>query len=846
VAADAARPAGMPAQDAETRAGLSAQEAARRLARYGPNELETARRFWAVRPLLMFFANPLVLILLVASVISGLLGEPVNALLITVIVLLSAVLDFLQVARSEQAARRLKQLVAPAARVWRDGRLVEVPVREVVPGDLLDVRAGDLIPADAILIPPGTLAVDEAALTGESLPIEKWGGAAGDAGRIWAGTSVVSGVALASVTATGTHTQFGAIARALLERAPPTDFEVGMRRFSLLITRTVIGLVLFVLLVEALLRRDPLQSFLFALALAVGLTPEFLPMIITVTLAQGAQRMARDHVIVKRLAAIEHLGSMDVLCTDKTGTLTQGRISLQQHVDVRGAESEAVLRWACVNSALESGVRTPLDDAILAHEHPAIPAYVKLAELPFDFQRRRVSVLASGPDGVQVIVKGAPEELLPRCARVEDSGAAVPFAGHLQHLARQTFERLSREGYHVLAIAHKPVPNKQCALTPDDESDLTLSGFAAFLDPPAPLARETLAWLRAHGVQVKILTGDGELVTRTICDQVGLPAERVILGDELSMMSDDALAAVVEQASVFARVTPIQKNRIIRALKRNGHVVGYVGDGINDAPSLHAADTGISVANGVDVAKAAADIILLERSLAAICRGVEEGRRSFANVTKYVLMGTSSNFGNMLSMAAASAVLPFLPLLPVQILLNNFLYDAAQLTIPTDHVDEAMVVAPRRWDASLIERFMFVLGPVSSLYDALTFLLLLLVFHAGPATFRAGWFLESLATQTLVIFVIRTAGHPWQSHPSPALAVSALAAIGAGFAIAFSPLGETIEFEAPSPLFLIVLLVLTITYLAIVEGLKRRLDVWHTRGAPGAQRDSITRAPARA
>ncbi len=353
MATDTARPVGMPVQDAETRAGLSAKEAARRLARYGPNELETGRRFWAVRPLLLFFANPLVLILLVASVISGLLGEPVNALLITVIVLLSAVLDFLQVARSEQAARRLKQLVAPTARVWRDGMLVEVPVREVVPGDLLDVRAGDLIPADAVLIPPGTLAVDEAALTGESLPAEKRGGAGGDAGRIWAGTSVVSGVALASVTATGTHTQFGAIARALLERAPPTDFEIGMRRFGLLITRTVIGLVLFVLLVEALLRRDPLQSFLFALALAVGLTPEFLPMIITVTLAQGAQRMARDHVIVKRLAAIEHLGSMDVLCTDKTGTLTQGRISLQQHVDVRGAESEEVLRWACVNSALD-------------------------------------------------------------------------------------------------------------------------------------------------------------------------------------------------------------------------------------------------------------------------------------------------------------------------------------------------------------------------------------------------------------------------------------------------------------------------------------------------------------
>ncbi len=824
--------------------GLTEAEAAARLRQYGPNVVPSGHRFWAAQTLLELLANPLVLILLLASVIAGLLGEVVNATIITAIVLLSIALDFFQVFRSQQAASRLQSLIPTTATVWRDGRPTEVLWQAIVPGDLLELRAGDLVPADATLVAATTLSVDEAALTGESLPVDKRPleapladlSRAPAESRLLAGTSIVSGVGRAVVTATGTRTQFGAIARTLVEKAPPTEFELGTRRFGLLIMRTVVALVFFVFFVNALLRRDPLESFLFALALAVGLTPEFLPMIVTVTLSQVAVRMARGQVIVKRLAAIENLGSMDVLCSDKTGTLTLGTVVLEQHVDYEGRESEAVLRWACINSALESGLRSPLDAAILAHDHPAVDNYVKLDELPFDFERRRVSVLAreTVPGAVPVlVVKGAPEGLLPRCSRVENDASVEPFTDARRAAAQATFDRLSSDGYRVLAIARKPMPADQRAITAEDERELIFCGFAAFFDPPDPTAGETIARLRASGVETKILTGDGELVTRAVCRQVGVPIDTVLTGDDVARLSDDALAARVEQVTVFARVSPAQKNRIIQALRRKRHVVGYIGDGINDAPSLHAADVGISVVNGVDVAKAAADIILLEKSLAAVHRGVVEGRRSFGNITKYVLMGTSSNFGNVLSMALATAFLPFLPLLPVQILLNNFLYDLSQLAIPTDDVDPGYTARPRGWDTALVQRFMFGLGPISSVFDLLTFGLMLGVFRASPEVFRAGWFLESLATQTLVIFVIRTAGNPLRSRPSPALCLGVLGSLTAGGVIAVSPIGALVGF-APLPLAFYPLLgALAACYLATVEVLKRpvyRASGW-TAGA---------------
>jgi P-type Mg2+ transporter len=800
--------------------GLSSADAAARLSQYGPNEVETGRRFRVLREGLGLLANPLVLILLVAAVVSGFLGEPLNAAIIIFIVLLSVGLDFYQVFRSDQAANRLKGLVALTTIVLRDGRRTAVPVREVVPGDVLELRAGDLVPADATLLTPEPLTLDEAALTGESLPVEKQPGSGAQAG-LFAGTSVVSGVGQAVVTATGVRTQFGAIAHALVQRAPPTEFEHGARSFGIIITRTVLGLVLFVFLVNALRQQAPLDSFLFALALAVGLTPEFLPMIMTVTLSQGAQRMAKEKVIVRRLEAIENLGNMDTLCSDKTGTLTRGSVTVQAQVDAWGRDSSEVLRWACINSALETGMQNALDVAILEHRPADIDVYRKVAELPFDFERRRVSVLAAAPDGLHLVAKGAPESIVGICTFVESSGGPIPLSADVRGQIDATVTELSRTGYHVLGIAYKQMPADNAALRPDDERDLRFSGFVAFLDPPDPSAAGTLARLAAAGVAVKILSGDSDMVCRTVAQAVGIRTDRVVVGQDLERMTDAALWGLVEQTDIFARVSPAQKNRVIRALKHRGHVVGYMGDGINDAPSLHAADVGISVANGVDVAKAAADIILLEKSLVAIERGVIEGRKSFGNITKYVLMGSSSNFGNVLSMALASAVLPFLPMLPVQILLNNFLYDFSQLTIPTDNVDASYIARPRKWDTHTIQRFMFGLGPISSIYDFLTFGVMLRVFNAGPELFRAGWFIESLATQTLVIFVIRTAGHPFKSRPSTPLVVTVLGGVLLGIVVVVSPIGVVLGFVTPPPAFFVVLVVMVATYLAIVQVVKR-------------------------
>jgi Mg2+-importing ATPase len=802
--------------------GLSSEEAAARLDQYGPNEVESGRRFRVLREGLGLLGNPLVLILLVAALVSGFLGEPLDAAIIVIVVLLSVGLDFFQVFRSDQAATRLKSLVALTTSVIRDGRQADIPVREVVPGDIIVLRAGALLPADATLLSPEALTVDEAALTGESLPVEKRGLADSKQALLFAGTSVVSGIGQAEVTATGAKTQFGAIAHALVQRAPPTEFERGARSFGFLITRTVFGLVLFVFLVNALRQQPPLDSLLFALALAVGLTPEFLPMIMTVTLSQGAQHMAKEKVIVRRLEAIENLGNMDILCSDKTGTLTRGSVVVQAHVDAWGHDSPGVMQLAAVNSALQTGMQNALDVAILQQRPPEIDAYRRVAELPFDFERRRVSVLADGPSGQQLVTKGAPESVLTVCKSVDSANGNVVLSDDLHRQIQSTLDDFSQKGYHVLGIAHKSCDGHASALTGDDERDLVFSGFVAFLDPPDPSAPGTLARLAAAGISVRVLSGDSDAVCRTIVQQVGLQAARLLNGDQLEKMTDQALWGAVEQIDIFARVSPAQKTRVIHALKKRGHVVGYLGDGINDAPSLHAADVGISVANAVDVAKAAADIILLEKSLIAIERGVLEGRKSFGNITKYVLMGTSSNFGNTLSMALASAVLPFLPMLPVQILLNNFLYDFSQLTIPTDNVDASYTARPRKWDSHTIQRFMFGLGPISSVYDFLTFGVMLWIFNAGPELFRAGWFIESLATQTLVIFVIRTAGNPLTSRPSTPLLVTVFGGVLAGLIVVISPLGALLGF-APLPLaFFGVLLVMVATYLGIVQVLKRR------------------------
>lgn len=824
--------------------GLDTTEARARLAGLGPNELVSRERSSLVVDVLRRFTNPLVAILAAASVLSLFVGDVVNAIIILTMITLSIALEVFQTRRSMHAVELLRSQVAPAATALRDGRFVAVPRRELVPGDLVRLVAGDLVPADCRLVEAKDLHVQQAALTGESLPVEKEAAAgpitseanpADMPHAVFLGTSVVSGVATALVVATGARTQFGDIARGLARRRPRTEFEQGTFEFGAFILKTVVFLVLFVLAVSAVAHRSALEVLLFALALAVGLTPEFLPMITTVTLASGAVRMARQHVIVKDLAAIQNLGSIDVLCCDKTGTLTQGRMSLERHVDPLGAEDPHPLHLASINSFFESGVDDPFDDAVLdrarvdpldaavlRHEHPNLRGYRKVDEVPLDFERRRVSVVVEKDGGRLLITKGAPESVLAISTRYEAGGQTRVLDADARARCEATYRDLSTRGYRVLAVAHRGVTGAG-AFRKEDEVEVTLAGFLAFVDPPQAGVAAVLDALGAEGVRVKIVTGDNELVARHVAESVGIDAGRILLGAELEHLSDTALGTLAEQVHLFARVAPAQKNRIITALRVRGHVVGYIGDGINDAPSLHSADVGISVAGAVDVARDAADVILLERDLGVLLAAILEGRRAFGNVMKYVLMGTSSNFGNMFSMAGAFVFLPFLPLLPTQILLNNFLYDLAQITIPTDHVDASFMRKPRRWDIRLIRRFMIVLGPISSLYDFFTFYVLLHLFHAAPALFHTGWFVESLATQTLVLFVIRTAARPWASRPSWPLVFTACGVVVVALALPWTPLAPLLGFTALPPRFFLFLALVTATYLALVEVVKRRL-----------------------
>jgi len=810
-------------------AGLTSSEARERLARVGPNEPAPPPRFKVLREIVGLIVEPLVLVLLTASVVSAVFGQLASALIVIAMVLLSVALNFSQSYRSHQAAQRLRDLVGQRATVLRDGAPETIAARDVVPGDVVRLAAGDLVPGDGRLLSSRDLFLSEAALTGESLPREKHAEAAVSEGTplveaataVLQGTSVVSGLGDALIVRTGRHTEFGQVAARLAARQPDTEFERGTRQFGMLIVRVVLLLVLFVFLVNALARRDPLESFLFAVALAVGLTPELLPMIVSVTLASGAVRMARKKVVVKRLASIENFGSMDILCSDKTGTLTLGEIQISRHVDARDSEDPAVIRLAALNSTFQTGIKSPMDEAILRCEHPDAARYHLRDEIPFDFQRRRVSVVVEDGEGPLLITKGAPESVLPVCATLEVAGRSSPLDQREQAEVAALFRRLSREGYRVLAVAYRRVAT-QSTYSVADERDLRFVGFATFLDPPREGVAETLAALRQDGVAVKIITGDNELVTQHICRRVGLDADEIVLGAEIEQMSDPALAAVAERTQVFARVSPMQKNRVVLALRSRGHVIGCLGDGINDAPALRTADVGISVDNAVDVARDAADIILLEKRLDALHDGVLEGRRSFGNIMKYVLMGTSSNFGNMLSMAAASLFLPFLPMLPLQILLNNFLYDLAQMPIPSDRVDGTYTLKPKRWNIGAIQRFMLIFGPLSSVYDFLLFAVMLGIFRADATLFRTGWFVESLATQTLVIFVIRTAGRPWASRPSAALAAGVCACVLTGALLPFTPLAPWLGLAPLPPLFFAILVVMVATYLGLVEIVKRR------------------------
>ncbi len=830
--------------------GLSGQEAAARLQRYGANTAADVHRnpwWWQ---LLGRFRNPLILLLLAASALSALTGDVASFAIVTTILVFSIALDFYQEVQANNTVDALRQSVALKALVMRDGQLVELLVRDLVPGDVVQLSPGKLVPADGRLMASKDLYVNQSLLTGESFPAEKHSPDLPQpvqnldeaVNAVFMGTSVISGSAQMVVVATGQTSQLGHLAGQLASRHTPTNFERGVERFGLLLLRVAIVMVLFVLLVNVSFDRPMLESFLFALALAVGLAPELLPMIVTITLARGARRMAANKVIVKHLPAMHNLGAMDVLCTDKTGTLTEADIRLENALDTRGQPSLAVLTLAYLNSHFESGAKTPLDQAILDQTvldkgQLDMAGWQRIDEVPFDFERRRLSVLVASATQRLLIVKGAPEDILQCSSQYEEAAAAAAAAAGVVRLgltaatavpldatARQRFlaqfNALGEQGFRVLGIAYRAVADDQTTAHVTDESELIFAGFAVFLDPPKMDAAATLKELASDGIQVKIISGDNELVMRHVCGLLNFDVGRIITGDELAQMNDEALFAAVDKAQAFCRVTPQQKSRIIATLQRRGHTVGFLGDGINDAPALHMADVGISVNGATDVAKEAADIILLESDLSVIHGGVLEGRRAVLNTEKYILMGASSTFGNMFSMAGAALLVPFLPMLPIQVLLNDLLYDLSQTAVPFDRVDPEALAKPVHWDIGRVKRFMWVFGLASSLFDFLTFYVLLRLFDGAEASFQTGWFMESMVTQTLIIFAIRTRKPLFRSAPHPLLLVTAFSIAAIALILPITSVGGWFGLVPLPASFLAFLAVAVLAYFLLVEGLK--------------------------
>ncbi|MDD5669701.1 MAG: magnesium-translocating P-type ATPase, partial [Candidatus Omnitrophica bacterium] len=742
---------------------------------------------------------------------------------------LSVILSFIQEYRAGKEAEKLSEMVRATATVFRNSRLKEIKIREIVPGDIVDLYAGDMIPADLRIISCKDLFINQASLTGESFPIEKTAvpssskpNSTSDMSNIvFMGSSVVSGTALGVVVKTGISTQFGELSRKLATIRVETDFDKGVNKFTLLMIRLMLVMVVVIFAVNALMKGKVIDAFLFSLGVAVGLTPEMLPMIVAINLSKGAIAMARKEVIVKRLNSIQNLGAMDVLCTDKTGTLTMDKIVLEKHCDVVRQEDDNVLRLAYINSFYQTGLKNLLDRAILKYEKLVVKQYKKIDEIPFDFSRRIMSVVVDMEGKNRIIAKGAPEEIFKRCSRYELEGEILEIEPLIISDLKQEYDRLSADGFRVLAIAYRDFDTKKEIYSKDDEKDLILKGYVAFLDPPKPSARRAIMALRKLGIEFKVLTGDNELVTKKICSEVGLDSKGLVTGEQVEKASDYDLKQLVKTTTVFARLSPLQKERVIRMLHANKHIVGYLGDGINDAPALKASDVGISVNNAVDIAKESADMILLKKSLMVLEDGVKEGRKTFGNIVKYIKMGSSSNFGNMFSMTGGSLFLPFLPMLPIQILLNNFLYDVSQIAIPTDSVDKEYLVKPRRWDVTHIRRFMVIIGPISSIFDFITYGVMLFVFKSSPALFHTGWFIESLCTQTLVIYVIRTGKIPFiESRPSTFLVLTSLFIVAAGISIPFSSLAKPFGFVVPPPSYFLVLIVIVGSYLFLVQWTK--------------------------
>jgi Mg2+-importing ATPase len=809
--------------------GLTSEQAQAGLLRFGHNDISHIRKVPVILQYLGHFKNLLIIILLIAAGISLFVGEVIDAVIIFFIVFASVTLDFFQEYKAGEAADLLKQKILTRATVLRDGKEQDLPITDLVPGDLVRLTAGDIVPADARILTARDFYVNQSSLTGEPFPVEKHPGAAA-AGTLvtsadnytFLGTSVVSGTATALVTKTGVSTEFGKVAKTLVERPPETEFERGLRQFSYLMSKFVFFLVIFVFFINALFRHGILESLLFSVALAVGMTPELLPMILSLNLSKGSVAMSKKGAIVKHPESIQNFGSMDVLCTDKTGTLTQNEIALVRHLDTEGNDSENVLLYSFINSSFDTGLKSPLDDAILKFRHLDIDRFHKIDEIPFDFIRKRISVVVSDGDKRLIISKGAPEEVFRICSQVDRNGVVGPLTEAVREQIDGIYQAQSAGGFRTLAVCYRVVPGDVTQFSVADETEMTLAGFVTFIDPPKETARESIRQLEQSGIELKILTGDNELVTRKICEQIGLEIKGVLSGEDVEHMDVQTLSRVVENVTVFSRMTPAQKNRVMMALKKNGHVVGFMGDGINDAPSIREADVGISVENAVDIAKESADIILLKNDLRILSDGVIEGRKTFGNTMKYILMGTSSNFGNMFSVAGASLFLKFLPMLPIQILLNNLLYDVSESTIPSDNVDESYTRTPKKWDMDFIKKFVVVFGPISSVFDFITFGVLLFFFVADAAFFQTAWFVESICTQTLVIFVIRTRVVPfYHSRPNRLLVASTILIVAVACILPFTPVGSLFGFTPLPASFFVVLAGLVIGYLVIVELVKR-------------------------
>ena len=803
--------------------GLSSEEARQRLTRYGSNLLKPQKRSDVFTLLLTQFKSPLILILLFATGLSFFLHDPVNALIILTIVLVSGLLGFWQEHSATNAVEQLLAMVQIKATVLRDGSPHEIPVEEIVPGDIVILNAGDIAPGDCLVDESKDLFVDEATLTGETYPVEKSAGVLAAetplgqrTNSLWMGTHVVSGSAQALVISTGKQTEFGKVSERLKLRPQETDFERGIRQFGYFLMEVTLVLVIAIFAINVYLARPVLDSFLFSLALAVGLTPQLLPAIISINLAHGAKRMAQERVIVKRLASIENFGSMNVICSDKTGTLTEGVVRLESALDVEGAPSDKVLLHAYLNAFYETGFTNPIDEAIRSQRQFDLSGYRKADEIPYDFLRKRLSVLVAHDDSHLMVTKGALQNVLAVCAAAETGAGTLVDIAMVRDRIRQRFEEFSSKGCRTLGVAYKNM-GSTLRMNKDDETGMTFLGFLVLFDPPKPKIIETIASLKNLGVALKIITGDNHLVAANVSQQMGLSNTKILTGPDLRRLSDGALLKRVVDVDVFAEIEPNQKERIIVALKKAGNVVGYMGDGINDASALHAADVGISVESAVDVAKEAADIVLLEKDLGVLVQGVREGRTTFANTLKYVFMATSANFGNMFSMAGVSLFLPFLPLLPKQILLTNLMTDFPEMTIATDRVDSEMVDHPRRWDIKAIRKFMITFGLVSSIFDYLTFGALVTILHATQDQFRTGWFLESVISASLIVLVIRSRKPFFKSRPAKYLLMATLLTVIVTAVLPFTPLGEIFGFSRLPIPFLLLIAIIVMLYIVTAE-----------------------------